>query len=373
MKRLPHVVRLAALALALAGLAMLGGCSDKDRESASQIGTALLRDQFGFSALALNLYGTDTDFKVSPNTTVTIPWRARYDRIFTWLDGHAITPDIIALQDVIGFHGCPLERVAADNETVLHLLAGLRARRGANYRVANITVRQSPQGLCTLMGGKAIIYNADRLRNLTHRLARDPVQSGNTSEIGFHARQSHPCTNPIAAHRDLCQFIDGPTFVTAFKRADGSRYELGPTVSIFDLVKQPGPKLHVYNEHLNSDLPEAFEALKTTIAAGEARFPDNRLYPPILLGDFNIDIKDMTKEVANPAGIFGPFTMATYLKNDVVGILAGKTTAFPSSQPLKVLETRAMPVEQPSAGGFCSPIAELWSDHCGVFARFAPA
>lgn len=144
---------------------------------------------------------------------------------------------------------------------------------------------------------------------------------------------------------------------------------MGPTLSIFDFVKHPGPRLHVYSEHLDSDRKEAFDAVKTAIDAGEARFAADRLYPPILLADFNIDIKNMREEVANPAGIFGPFTIATYLQNDVMGILAGKTTAFPSRQPLTVLETRAMPFDHIN----CSAIAKLWSDHCAVFARFAPA
>jgi endonuclease/exonuclease/phosphatase family metal-dependent hydrolase len=348
---------------ALASLSLAGGCADDD---AKELSRALLREQYGFSVLAINLVGLHEDWGEGSSKT-TIPWKERYDRVSTWLQAQDITPDIIGLQEAYGHKTCP--GGAADAETVLHLASGLRTRRSANYRVANIAVRGVPQGFCSLVAGTAIVYNADRLRNVTPRLVMDPVAADDGSRLGFHPRRSHWCDRPIPAHRDLCGLIDGPTFATSYKRSDG-RYQLGPTLSIFDLVKEPGLKLHVYNEHLESDHPEAFEAIKTAVETGEGRFGD-RLYPPIMLGDFNISLGDMEAELANAGGTFGAFEKATYLESDVMGILAGEASTFPARYPLAVLDSRAMPIEQP-AQGLCSPIAELWSDHCAVFARFAP-
>lgn len=352
--------------LALIGLSVAGGCGDDDGEAATNV----LRERYGFSALAINLVGLHAEWGEGPGAT-TIPWRERYDRVSRWLADQGLRPDVIALQEAYGHKKCPfLPPEAADLETVLHLTEGLRTRVGADYRVAHVAVRGVTSGLCSLQAGTAVIYNADRLRNATPRLAVDAVAADDSSRLGFHARRSHWCDRPIPAHRELCGLVDGPTFATSYRRSDGG-YRLGPTLSLFELVSEPGRHLRVYNEHLESDQPEAFEAIRTALEEGE-RSARDRLYPPILLGDFNVDILDMRTEVSNPEGIFGAFALATYLESDVMGILAGELDGFDARFPLTVLESRAMPIEQPGAG-LCSPIADLWSDHCAVFARFAPA
>lgn len=181
-----------------------GKFSCERNASLSDIATALYRDQFGFSSLAINLAGV-AEFGEGPSK---LAWRDRYDRISRWLQQQPTAPDIIALQEVEGYLGCPLQErpTAADNETILHLLAGLPSRRGVHYRVANVTVTGAPQGACTLLGGKAVIYNADRLRNLTHRLARNPVQSDTTLQSSAFMRatatRAHirlPLTAPCAS------------------------------------------------------------------------------------------------------------------------------------------------------------------------------
>ena len=341
--------------------------------------TEQLRQKYGFSALAVNVFSVQEAWNDGHGKSSTFPWQDRYDRISAWLQGQSITPDVIALQEVYGRKICPLSTRAhaVDNETVLHLLSGLRTRLSADYRVASVTVRRGNQdALCDVLEGTAVVYNAGRLRNVTHSLARNPVAADDLEKVGFHARSSHPCDKPLPAHRDLCALIDGATFATSYIRSDG-RQRLGPTLSIFELVAEPGKQLHIYNEHLEWSQPAAIDAINTAIDTGEGRL-DNRLYPPILLGDFNKSASDMRDNALPDAGgPFGRFVEAAYLESDVMGILAGKSTAFPAQYPLTMLGARPMPselrpVEAHPQEPLCSPIEEIWSDHCGVFARFAP-
>jgi hypothetical protein len=54
---------------------------------------------------------------------------------------------------------------------------------------------------------------------------------------------------------------------------------------------------------------------------------------------------------------------------DVIGIIAGKTTAFDSRYDIRATVSRFLPEGGP---GLCGESAVRWSDHCGQYAELVP-
>ena len=137
------------------------------------------------------------------------------------------------------------------------------------------------------------------------------------------------------------------------------------------IVAEPESFIHFYNVHLGwgpvpnsnelSPLPGS-EAIDALVSAMEARYPQSeRLYPPILAGDFNMgsDIPGL-----------GRFD-AVFWSPEVMGVARGKSTEFVSKQTPHVVESLVLP------GAGCEQqggsVEVLWSDHCGLFVRLEPA
>jgi hypothetical protein len=110
-----------------------------------------------------------------------VEWRDRYARIARWMRESGTTPDIMALQEAPGWWWCPTNWNAQGDYAALHyLVSTINAETNLNYRIAYLVNTANYGGLgncgigggqsaggCQGWGGLALVYNADRLRNVT--------------------------------------------------------------------------------------------------------------------------------------------------------------------------------------------------------------
>ena len=91
-----------------------------------------------------------------------------------------------------------------------------------------------------------------------------------------------------------------------------------------------------------------------------------RLYPPIVAGDFNMN-------VGGVLSYYPAYQIAGYADREVMRVLAGKQDKYPSKYTPHA-SFMVVPKDEaaPSNDSSCGNAEELWSDHCGVFVQFSP-
>lgn len=380
----------------------------------------LAREQLGVSILAVNLL----DILNFPFSISGVTWQTRYTRIFTWMKDTQTFPDVIALQEAPGFWSCPTDaRRLPDYAAIDFLLDGIRDASGEQYRIAyliagkphgadgNGWVGSAPAQFCTTQGGMALLYRPSRVRNVITQpgagdTAISPYVEPFPLEVTYLAR-SVQCCSPASDRTDVCQVIDGPLdeyfmgtcptpLGVAWTRSrrstqgeDRNRPREDAIFSRFELVNQPGNYFHIYNVHRgwnqdwedqHPDGPPAPQILdygsqniNQLVTDMESRFQSlgPTLYPPILVGDFNIGAPEPDKPFPL-TGLYFPRFEVGWWGPEVMGLLFGKSSDFPAKQKAYANLQQHMPELLP--GEKCSEVpAKLWSDHCGIFFRIEPS
>jgi endonuclease/exonuclease/phosphatase family metal-dependent hydrolase len=351
----------------------------------------LSREQLGVSVLSVNL----RDSFNHPFTRDGIFWRTRYQRIGQWLQNTHTSPDIIALQEAPGFWRCTFDqaRQLGDYEAIDFLLDEVRAATGIQYRIAYLITSKEggtlgggfvgnlPSGGCITRGGRSLLYRPDRMKN-SFDMMPATVAHDDQAMLPTSAYNSYPCCAPAAGREDVCPLIDGPPQTgqicaapsgTAFtKRHLG---DTGRTQSAvftrFELVRQPGNYLHFYNVHMSwlNGAPESGTAnINEIVADMEARFGgprSNLLYPPVLVGDFNLDTN-----AVQFGDRFNKFHKP-FWSPGLTGVLVGLPASFPpAKQQAYFNDQRVMPNATCEIEG--GDTATLWSDHCALYFRIEP-
>jgi hypothetical protein len=304
------------------------------------------------------------------------------------MQSSSTVPDILVLQEVWGRKGCSLSPLdPPDYETLFHLMKAIRDRTGVSFRIAHLRVRFVQQGpFCGLLAGNAVLYNPGRLRNTTDWSSEDVVWKHDDSRvIGTHLRASLPCLEPSADFAQDCSRIDGRglTWTYGYHRTGGGS-GVGPSFASFTPTRIGSRHIHVYNIHHSPEADAAWRAIANLARETEARFGDNRLYPPILAGDFNVDRAGMECETSPPGGPctgwFPDFEIAAYAtqreaqRSDVMGVLGGEIDDFPARFGLRAERIEVLPVDQDPVPHIssCGNFEQFWSDHCGLFVAFGP-
>ena len=242
-------------------------------------------------------------------------------------------------------------------ETLLVLIDAIKARTGANYRIAYLDARHVPQGVNQLYAGEAVLYNADRLRNTTALVNARAVTWSDESTTGVHMRISYPCGRTPAG----CALLDadGRHWMSSYAGTDRS-WQPGPQAVVFDLVAEPGRHIIVVNAHypLRDPGPHPVDtAMRSLIdSVWAAWLPRPKLLPPIVAGDFNGDpmLPDFD----------------TALTEDVDFVLSGNPASYPADlAPRSVVQ--AFPSRVPGRA-HCGSEPTLVSDHCALFVQFLP-
>ncbi|MCI4568515.1 hypothetical protein [Lysobacter sp. CFH 32150] len=401
--------------LILASLLLsLTGCPDPVvRDSAA----ALDREQFGISVLSVNLL----DALNTPRASSTgVPWQTRYTRISDWMTQTGNFPDVIVLQEAPGYWSCAGNgRQLPDYAAIDFLLDGIRMASGEQYRVAYL-IGGTPHGShgsdwmgtasvggCSTQGERALLYRPSRLRNvITSPGSGDTVVSAYQIPLqSTYLARSLQCCHPAADRTDVCSVIDGPlstpmageyegaigTCATplgaAFARSrlatQGENRQRPTTDAVFtrfELVNQPGNFVHIYNVHRgwNQDWEDRHHTpapqvedfgsqnINALVTDMEGRFRrGDVLYPPILVGDFNVGLPAPGETFPLLTSYFPRFDIGDFFRID--GVMFGKAADFPSKRPAYANLMQHMPSDN------CEDPATLWSDHCGIYFRVEPS
>jgi hypothetical protein len=412
-KSAPHarsLRRCFVLVAASVSLLIAPSCSEGGGGGVTDVLGDLQREEFRLSLLTLNLRGHHEEWAVGLDEEngpfIRVPWRERYSRIADWMAAPPgrqtqITPDLLVLEEVWGKTRCAFQPFPElrDYDTLFELISRIKARTGVTYRIAYLVGKHTLDDSDCRFAGNAALYKPERLRNTTPRPSTETVADYNSRTVtGTHRRRSFPCDDPTQAFRDLefCALIDeGGAWAGSYQVPNG-KWSPGLVFARFDLARQPGFQIHLYNIHHDVTCereeppgpcaqPHAEQAVRDFIQQIESRFGDSRLYPPIVAGDFNTSRDDMiaeTTESASEGGLFAEFEIGAFSRerddsigDDPIGVLLGETSAFEARFAGKIDEALVLPTYGAGPGSaelYCGEEAVLWSDHCGVFVRMSP-
>lgn len=406
--------------LMAAWAALMAGCQSKPIGKAVQ---DLAKDQLGVSILTVNLH----DIMNVPHSASGVPWQTRYARIFTWMADTSTFPDVIALQEAPGFWTCPTDaRRLPDYAALDLLLDGIRNASGEQYRIAYLItgkghgadgtawIGSAPAQFCSAQGGMALLYRPSRVRNVISRPGTgDTVISPYTQPFPLQSTylaSSMQCCSPASDRTDVCQVIDGPLVMPATDHhepgkaicpspqgvawtrsrlatqgVDRTRPTVDAVFSRFELVGQPGNYVHIYNVHRgwNTQNPQNLQILdfgsqniNQLVTDMESRFQSSGplLYPPILVGDFNVGSRPDTRFLDS---FFPRFKVAVWSNGgEVDGAMFGRGAGdIPNFPPAKQTPYANREQHMPALtdGENCETPAKLWSDHCALFFRVEPS
>jgi len=335
---------------------------------------AVGQEGYRFSVLTVNTEG----YRENYGGTV-VPRQVRYGRIPQWMKDTGTIPDIIAFQEVVlakKFYLAPA--ILEDWQMPWEIISGISAQTGVTYRIAYFVVGPSNQGLNPVMwSGSMLLYNPARVVHVPYPSGSVPQPAlwDDTQQTTSYLRSSPPLGSGLdqATREKLSSLIDGPAWM-------GS----GTAYARFSLVGARDARFSTYQLHFVPD-PTAFDSLRDFVTQTEQRFAGNDTYPPVMLGDFNIGMGDMSSETtANPGGAFDGFQMAGYFSDDVMGVLAGRQAAsqtpsatrreFKSRFPLVVKQVQILPNESKTDawGDHGGGPTTTWGDHVGIFVEFQP-
>ena len=175
-----------------------------------------------------------------------IAWRDRYRRVTRWMATTGTLPDFVALQEMPAIKWWPFPVAHPDPlpyEALDVLMQHIKGLTGASYRIAyhSAVVTRQPG----LHQGRALIYNADRVRNTTAAVTTGPlVPMLDTTTTGGHLRASYPCRQP-------CPLLDGDGrhWVAAHINTNTGRWEVGAAAAVFEFIAEPGKHIIVHNVH----------------------------------------------------------------------------------------------------------------------------
>jgi hypothetical protein len=378
-------------------------CSCKSSERLVDTAVELRREELSVSMLVVNL----RDVYNEPNvpTPAGIPWQERFTRVAQWIALNE-PPDVLVLQEMPGYWNGGL---VEDYEAAFFLIDRIRQLSQVDYRIAYLLsekqgggygewyIGTDKRGALPTRGGKALLYRVDKIRNTQTApgFSYDTVASASSGLLN-----SIPCCNVRSGTGAVCSMIDGPLISVgvdalrtgpnrscdspagaAFTRRQNAPG--GPIDVVFsrlELKKQPGNFIDVYNVHFAPPAPDA--NLERLVNDMEARFGSaGRLYPPIMAGDFNLDTAAMDVRFNPPPGTavntFYPRTEILHWSPELMGVLIGKKSEFPSAQKAIVRGVRNLPdfgcAARPDGSFGPSNTQTLWSDHCAsIYFKLVP-
>lgn len=359
-------------ALAICCLAF-SGCPDKP--SSPQI------TETQISILQINLRGIFDE----PFGDVSGNWEDRYKRIGADLRRISAVPDVIALQEVVGFVWCPTNfTFIKDYEPLRTLIASLEAGVGVQYRIAymqtyvtdhRVGPGASVKGFnahdCRTAAGLALLYNPNLIRNVmadTSQADADAAFSFNHNRNGPYLRRSLPCCSPKSGQEDVCALIDGPIQNDkCSSKPAGLAWTAVEAISVARLalaLRSDNTEFRVYNVHLVGEPPgqlPAWDATRSLIKSLEIDQQLPRWIPPIIVGDFNTGRDPLVEWL-------GDFNWRGQpAQDDLIHAFTGASGAFSSRATIVSHDTIQMP---PGATAHrCKDANLLWSDHCGALTK----
>jgi hypothetical protein len=344
--------------------------------------------------------GTFRPVQVQPTLTVVttnmanafvlqgITWQMKVDRLAGFIVASGQVPDLISMTESSGWTSCtttPADN-SGDYDMVDRLIWRLRNATNVTYRVAYLVGSDGSfgNGRCRYYSGDTVIYNPNRIVNLTPGDVATRAQAGyNENLIGFQVRRSLPlCARGARTNvPELEQLIDGPrqafrcgqptptapAWAQQVQNPDGS-FGVVATLGRFGLVGVAGSSFDVVTTHPTSTQESRQAAPIDSFIAGATNPPyrtTRPYYPTIVLGDFNI-LADTPPPgaAAWPAGTAQVFRVPEDVMVVSLGTGAGP---LPPQRGLRFAFGMPLPNESP-----CRFFVDRsFSDHCGLLVRLS--
>lgn len=317
-------------------------------------------------------------------TLGTIRWQDKADRFAALIAGSGVVPDIISMTESSGWTWCGGD-TTADYEMIERILSNLRKETGVTYRIAYMVgaggVVGGHAGLCHYYTGDTVLYNPNRVTNLTPAdVATRPQVQHDARIYWTQVRRSLPLCNRGPRLEPLETLIDGPPQTDKCGRLTPSgpawllvvleSLSLGdaPVASLarFSLVDVPGSSFDVFTVHPTANDEEAQKFRINEFINAMTRPPfrtTNPYYPTIVLGDYNSLVNDPGWPSGTSKVFFAP--------EDVIAVSLGNNTGpLPSVRSLRMNLGLTLPNLKP-----CRPLElypdKSFSDHCGLLVRFS--
>ena len=377
-------IRLGSL-VGLAGLLSVGAC-DPVRPRTLTVVTANIANAFALGG--------------------GITWEVKMDRLAAQIVATGAVPDIISITESSGWTNCttPAWDNTGDYDMVDRLIWQLRTQLSVTYRVAYLIGAEGSfgAGRCHYFSGDTLIYNPNRIINLTPgNVAARPQVAHNDNLLGFLVRRSLPICNRGARTNisNLAQLIDGPSqfdkcnvatpsapaWAWQVQHPDGG-FGVIATLARFGWVDVQGATFDVVTTHPKTQAEHLqFDKIDDFISA--LIQPPHRntrpYYPVIVLGDFNClsglpPYDDPPGECAGktPAPPSTPWPAGTtqvFLSPDDVMVVAlgNGGGPLPPLRSLNVQFATTLPSVQPCRPYDAPQVANLsFSDHCALLVRF---
>jgi hypothetical protein len=282
--------------------------------------------------LTLNPGGLNVVTNVNTNEVMAPEWRERSARLARLMERFQIEPDFIALQQIEGWSSNAIAPDWWDYEGLDVLIRDLEGVTGVTYRIAYMTGGPPrPHNLFPVnwaYGGHAILYNPNRLVNLTPGLIGQAGVGHDEDVRGSHVRRSLPlCNRGPNPLMPLDNLIDGPPQRDKCNRDTPS----GPTWAVvtendhiaatfnrFGLAWDPGQTFDVFNVNPAAGQQQKSDNdINQLIRDVSRQFPPARsaMIPPLMLGDFNSSSRD------DAAAIYSGFQLMA--RSDVNMVMTG--------------------------------------------------
>ena len=322
-----------------------------------------------------------------------VDWKTRIDRLAAAIEDAELVPDIVSMTESAGSWSCSGGPRADDYDMVDRLLWVLRERLDARYRVAYMvgtpgSVRNGIGiSVCSYYTGDTLLYNSDRLVNLTPGdVAGKPQIAHDDPFIGVRVRRSLPLCTRGTNRMPLEQLIDGPpqsdkcsqetpsgpAWVQSEKTRQGDTAVVA-SLARFSLNAAPGSSFDIVTTHPTAHEEEDQAGPIDNFIAGLTDAPYRTTapyYPVIVVGDFNSLASEERGWPTETKHVFQTGVMVVALGAGVgIAPLHELRVAFSSTLP------RQEPCSLPAAGTNDPTAAAAapgaFSDHCGLVVRFS--
>ena len=247
---------------------LLAGLGTVALGSCTEVGN-LAKARMGVSILILNL----RDAYNTPSSNAGVIWQIRYRRAVDWVIAQPSPPDVIALQEAPAWWSCDSSPFIPDYAAMQFLIERIRARTQVEYRIAYLLshdLADPASGLgwvgsiranrCSARSGRALLYRADKLRNVQNQAGNAFNFEGNPGSLLLN---SVPCCNPGPGEASVCGLVDGPVIPAPgcavdvhagaawTRRQTATAQALDAVFSRLEVRAEPGKFIHIYNVHLS--------------------------------------------------------------------------------------------------------------------------
>jgi hypothetical protein len=362
------------LVLAVVALALGTGASSCDGSRGNGDGEQALP---GLSVVTVNI--------ANATNVGGFDWKQRIDKLAGAIVNAQLVPDIISMTESSGLWHCSFGPNAGDYDLADRLISDLHQHLDARYRIAYMVgtggnVKNfAGTPVCWFYSGDTLLYNPDRLANLTPADVAGRAQvSHDNLLLGFQVRHSLPICARGETLEPLETLIDGPpqtdprcpsptpsgpAWAEVVKEPDGS-YGLVASLARFSLSAAPGSSFDVVTTHPTAGQEDdQASAINNFIAAlaGPAYRTGSPYYPVVVLGDFNKFASEDFGWPANVRHVFNPTDVMVVALGDGVGLAPQHQLNVSFSSLLPSTEPCSLPMGSTN-GAF--------SDHCGLVVRF---